>query len=461
MTVAEAKVEGPLDGRIGLITGAFDLGAAGYTRAEFYVSGTATSYRRSDGGVAPADTAEYRTRIVAYRPTDPAAFSGTVALEWFNVSAGADGAPDWMMLHRQLMRSGAAWVGVSAQRASVEGGSLLGGSGGGLRDVNPQRYGSLVHPGDAFAFDIYSQVAQAVRDPATAILGGTTPARVIALGESQSAMFLVTYVNAVDRLAQVVDGFLVHGRGKSGPALDGTLRLRGTEVAAQAAPEPIHDARVPVITVQSETDLMLLGGLGARCDDSANTRLWEIAGAAHFDTYGLMVSSEDDGTMSIARMAELIAPTDKPMGMPTTEPINSGPQQHYVVEAAFAALERWVTEGVPAPHAPLLETEGELPHATFVVDEHGNARGGVRTPWVDAPTAVLSGEVADGEGFTFLFGVTRSFDAAKLAALYPGGVEDYLAKFCAAAEQARAAGFLLDADMAEITDLARASWPNR
>ena len=33
----------------------------------------------------------------------------------------------------------------------------------GLRHAAPERYGTLEHPGDAFSFDIFTQVARAVR----------------------------------------------------------------------------------------------------------------------------------------------------------------------------------------------------------------------------------------------------------------------------------------------------------
>ena len=32
--------------------------------------------------------------------------------------------------------------------------------GAGLKGIDPERYGSLQHPGDAFAFDIFTQVAR-------------------------------------------------------------------------------------------------------------------------------------------------------------------------------------------------------------------------------------------------------------------------------------------------------------
>ena len=44
------------------------------------------------------------------------------------------------------------------------------------------------------------------------VLGSLQPTRVIAIGESQSAVFLTTYVNAIDPLAKVYDGFLIHSR---------------------------------------------------------------------------------------------------------------------------------------------------------------------------------------------------------------------------------------------------------
>ena len=56
------------------------------------------------------------------RPADPAAFSGTLVVEWLNVSSGADAAPDWTYLSDEIVRRGHVWVGVSAQYVGVEGG---------------------------------------------------------------------------------------------------------------------------------------------------------------------------------------------------------------------------------------------------------------------------------------------------------------------------------------------------
>ena len=86
-------------------------------------------------------------------------------------------------------------------------------------------------------------------------------------------------------------------------------------------------------------------------------------------------------------------------------------------------------------------------------------RGGIRTPWVDVPTAVLSGLAQDGPGFARLFGSTEPFDAARLEALYPGGKADYLQRFTKALDRAIGKGFILAGDRDEILAVAAASFP--
>jgi hypothetical protein len=53
-----------------------------------------------------------------------------------------------------------------------------------------------------------------------------------------------------------------------------------------------------------------------------------------------------------------------------------------------------------------------------VLDEHGNVVGGVRSPYVDVPTATWHGN-ATGASFCFIAGWEEPFSAEKLRALYP------------------------------------------
>jgi hypothetical protein len=211
-----------------------------------------------------------------------------------------------------------------------------------------------------------------------------------------------------------------------------------------------------VLVLQSETDVVLLGGGLPDQPDGPRLRLLEIAGAAHADTYLLVAGAQDDGELSPDGLAELLRPTTELMIGNTDTPINSGPQQHYVGQAAFEALVGWVGGGPTPPAVSRLDlAEG----GGLKLDGHGNATGGVRTPWVDVPTARLSGLGQGGQSFAFLFGKSEPFDQSALEAAYPGGQVDYVAKFTASLDHAIAGGFILASDRPEILSLAAAASP--
>jgi hypothetical protein len=437
----------------------FDLAPLRYVEEEFFLSGTATAFTSaeplgSDGvwSATPADTAAYTTRIVVRRPASRRRFNGTVFVEWLNVSGGLDAAPDWMFTHSFLMREGYAWVGVSAQFVGVAGTGGPLGLNLSLKSVNPARYAPLVHPGDSFSYDMYSQVAQALRGSSgVRPLGGLRPRRLIAIGESQSAFRLTTYVNAIHPLAHVYDGFLIHSRGGGAPQL--------SQPPQENVPGPTpafirEDVGVPVLTFETETDLIALGFFAARQPDSKWVRLWEVAGTAHGDVYQLVVGPDDAGR--VAADVTHYPPTSSVAGGVITcgSPVNAG-QQQYVLSAALARLDRWVRTGrAPRRSAPRLEITGTSP--TIERDALGNARGGIRTPVVDAPIAALSGLGQTGASFCGLFGTTVPFDAATLAALYPthGAYVSAVAKASRAAVKAR---YLLRPAARAIREAAAAS----
>src|ERR1700722_6401993 len=192
----------------------YDLATLGYRETEFSLEGSASSYelqgeRGEDGrwNVTTGAEAPFRTRFVVRRPVDPERFSGTVVVEWHNVSAGIDAAPDWGFFHRHLAAQGHAWVGVSAQKVGIDGGGVV--ESIHLKLLAPERYKDLEHPGDAWSFDIFTQVGRLLQLPSDENpLGGLAPSQILAAGESQSAACLVTYINAVDPHAQLFDEFL-------------------------------------------------------------------------------------------------------------------------------------------------------------------------------------------------------------------------------------------------------------
>lgn len=415
---------------------AFDPAVVGYEQSEVFLSGTASAYdmtapANNDGKIKAVEssTAPYKTRAVVMRPINKKRFNGTVIVEWLNVSGGADAGPDWMLGHNELIREGFVWVGVSAQIVGINA----------LQTDDPvrgdaARYADLSHPGDEYSYDIFGQAGQAIRDNARKILGGLKPKHLIAIGESQSEGRLLTYIDAVHPLDHVYDGFLVHSWAGGPPFRD--------------------DVGVPVLGFQTETDVSFSNGT-ARQPDTDMYRLWEIAGTAHYDTYGLVIQGKDtgDGKAGVAMLDSLLHPTSQPSPMfDCGAPINTG-QAHYVLDAAFSALNKWVAKGVLPPKAPRIETT--TPFA-YVTDDHGNVRGGVRTPAVDAPVATLSGRSTGGAGFCFLFGSTVPFDADQLHLLYPNH-RTFVDAWTQATNDALHAGFLVKADAKELIAAAKKS----
>jgi hypothetical protein len=163
-----------------------DLSAIGYVEEEYFIEGDATAYDWQtppgpDGpwDIKPTSTAHYKTRFLVRHPADPAHFNGSVLVEWFNVSGGIDDDPDFGYAHVELLRSGWAYVGVSAQSVGIMGGgfSFGGSSAKPLVQADPQRYGSLKHPGDSYSYDMYSQAVCALRHPSGPLkpFGSLTP----------------------------------------------------------------------------------------------------------------------------------------------------------------------------------------------------------------------------------------------------------------------------------------------
>jgi len=470
VAVPRAVFEGPVAGDPVLVSTFFSLASVGYEQEEYFVSGTASAYVNSNElrpngrwRVQAGESADYRTRVVVIRPSSADDFNGTVVVEWLNVSAGFDSGPDWGMLHTELIRSGYAWVGVSAQKSGVD--ALLDGSAAALLPgADPDRYTELSHPGDGYSYDIFAQVVSALRsgprptddftdiDTAPPALGGLIPQRFIAAGESQSAGRLMTYVNAFAPMHALFEGYFVHSR------TAGSAPLKGGFVNAELPTPDIvrvrDDLGVPVMMLQTETDLFILGSYPSNQPDSRNFRLWEVAGSAHADLYTFLDNRFDVGTdPSIAAVQEVLDPV--PGIIECTQPVNAGPQ-HWVAKAAMSALNTWIVDGTAPPRAERLAVSGDPP--AFELDELGNVRGGIRTPYVDAPIAVLSGEgqpqpdlseidevSVDEVDFCFLSGTTFLFDAATLGALYESNA-DYVESVNASADEAVDRGFLLRAD---------------
>ncbi|MEX2293486.1 MAG: alpha/beta hydrolase domain-containing protein [Acidimicrobiales bacterium] len=397
----------------------FDLGEYGYEEQEYFVSGTAT---------AGAATAPYTTRIIVFRPTAASGqFNGTVLLDWVNVTAQFENAVDSIEAHEFLLREGYAWVHVSAQVAGLD--TPLVPNPLVPKKWDPARYAAINHPGDQYAFDMFSQIAKAVKDGGLAgpdPMGSLDVDYVLAAGQSQSASKLTEYVNSHQETADVIDGFLIHGTfGGDGPAA----------------------SDVPVIHLESDADV----ALGATPHD--NIALWEVAGAAHSDYWIGYHSVFGNGPRSQLHAAKVSRAEKERISI---EAGNYGEQvhpllaactlagaampMHYVTSSAIAHLDKWVRGGATPDSGVKINTDRL---GSVLAGQFGNTQGGIRLAPMEVPVASYQSTVCQ------LGGKTIPFSEVQLLAMY-GSHQSYYAKFKAAVAQNVTDGWLLPDDATDL-----------
>jgi hypothetical protein len=139
----------------------------------------------------------------------------------------------------------------------------------------------------------------------------------------------------------------------------------------------LPDIGVPVLELQGERELLvtisIYGELGYRRPDSSTYRLYEVAGMSH-------INNEPDNPVS-GFAGSLTC--DWPRG---AKP--SAFRQTDIWEMAFDNLVRWTSKGIAPPRAPRIKLESD--GTTVKRDAQGNAIGGVRSAFVDVPTAGIT-----------------------------------------------------------------------
>ena len=415
-----------------------DLSGNGYVEEEYFIEGDA---RVLDwpalGKLETFAHGPYKTRILVRRPTNVRKFSGTVIVEPLNPSMRFDAAVMWMESQDYFVEQGDIWIGVTVKPVAAES----------LRKFNLGRYGSLsfknpLPPGDTcgqeqlppapgglppesspqtengLIWDILSQTSALIRDASGPLPRGFKVSRVYLTGDSQSGGFVLNYVNAIHPFVSRADG---------GPIFDGYLTSSaggaGLPMNQCAKPIPRGDARlvtqprgVPVIKLINQTDITYLN---RRADSDAAPdlyRSYEIAGAAHVHDWVLQWGADDADVARTGAAGFLSNAACQQHG----EVPNRFPTQ-YILDGAFANLERWSRAGEAPPRAlPLSVMDPAHGRQTLELDAVGNARGGVRSPYVDVPL-VRYGVYMDGPGVCELWGYQVPLQVAVLKRLYPTG----------------------------------------
>jgi hypothetical protein len=346
----------------------------------------------------------------------------------------------------RLIEDGFALVGVTTQKVGVVGLPATDGESEyygraierppGLTSYDPERYGTLEHPGDGYSYDIYTQAARLLgpdRPREIDPMGGLEVEHLVSMGASQSACRQATYINAIHPTTSTFDAFLLLVYAGTPTALDpSTAPARLPEIGDNIVDLLAwrtyllrDDVQVPTIIVNSEFE-------AEQCypntqPDTEFQRWWEFAGTGHVG----LTSPED-----LKVMAQLM-----PEGMQWCQ-VSFAPASR----AALHGLHRWLNGGAPPEHQPRLDREGEPPELPR--DEHGNATGGIRLGDLEAPVGTHVGE-SPRDGFVQLMGTSTPFPPEKVRLLYPDDAA-WLAQFRAATERLVDAGVFLADDADDV-----------
>lgn len=379
-----------------------------YSEKEYFFSGTA--HDLTTGTSAP-----YESRMLVRLPRNPKKFSGTVLVEWLNVTGQMDLETAWPVEAQYLMRHGIGYVGVSAQFAGVCCGPTT------LKGWDPLRYAPLVMPpGDTFSYDIFSQAIRALRHPQGNLTSAGQPVKVnpmlrmhvrhlVITGASQSASYLTTFINDHYNRGQADAYVITRGGG------------------------PFKDFSTPIFQLNEETNL-------AKQADNPHYMVWEEAGTAHAPAIW-----ENDYVWP-EQQRDIFGP-----GVPNA--INAACSvNHGAVDYSTRALTYWVsrylrTGKMPPPraHAPRIRTNSS---GSVVRDANGLALGGLRHVFAQVPVAY------EGATGCPLFGTYKPWSATKIRSLYRTHAIYYgKVKAWSAYEVRR--GWLLPVDRARVLREAR------
>ena len=426
----------------------------GYTEEEYFVSGEAKVYawgeKAGDAMRVKVENTPYTYRILVRKPASARDFSGTALVEVFNYANLMDNpGAGWGAANEYMMARGDAWVGISIRDSIFRA----------LRKFDSARYAplSMANPIPAdrrnepamaygipadpecengLSYDVISQVGALIRSDQE---GGPFFGYDVncLLGTGATAGDMSTYAGLVHNYAKqpsgkpVYDGFSIF--------MTGAPANLNNEEQNILAPDPrgIIYPIVPTMRVLTMGDMLGKGyhpdwSVYQRRPDSDGPespyRIYEIAGScigyrADKPVYPCKEDAEKVGARwmdPFPKMPEYAFPTQ------------------YFIRSALDNLKQWAKNGVIPPKAERLEMQGEYPDTDFVLDEHGNAKGGIRNPYVDVPVAAYCWD-----------GTIAPFDLEKLKALYPTQAS-YISKVAKCCTKLCRERWLLPEDAMEI-----------
>ncbi|WP_195852665.1 alpha/beta hydrolase domain-containing protein [Aerococcus sanguinicola] len=433
-----------------------DLSAYGYVEEEYLQAGRANVYQDLGQGLALKDQdLDYCTRIMVRKPAQADQFSGRVYLDIYNASNGYDIEDIWRRSYQHILGNGHIYIGISSKPINAL--SLKNFDYGRYEKINwasrqaaPQpatvnQQMSIPGTEEGLVWDMISQLAWGMRAGQAPFLEGLDLKEVYLTGQSQSAMYLNTYLYYFeDILSQAFDQ----------PLFDGYLSVVGYGVMRSldqqddeermfaVREQAFKPSQVPVLYLSSEGDINLFGTMKPSTikTETVNpmSRHYELAGSPHTDPASPLIPDNSE-----------IAKTKNPPKILDGEyhyTVNDL-QLAYYVNSCMEWLHDWAIEGREAPASQLIDRDAQ---GQVCRDEYGNAKGGLRSLYVDVPIAHYhaNAQADDSQIDQNVGNVNGSmtyFTEEELADRYRDGT-DYLEQFKQRLDQALEAKELTAAD---------------
>jgi hypothetical protein len=421
---------------------------ADYREAEYLVSGEAAVYAGPATGPVTVESGghPFTTRALVRLPADPEDFSGSVWVEPFNTTGGPELDALWRSLGPLIARRGDAWVGVTVRAGQVPR----------LQAFDPVRYADIDFANNDYGWDALRAVGALLKgNGSTSPLPDLDVEHIYLGGYSQSGVDMATFLSAfhdITRLrggAPVYDGYLVGARESNLSPLQSsdtiipqfeTARLPRVDVPViEFSPQ----TDVEGFAVEVPTELARQEGLAGADEVGTPTFTYTTAGGA------TVRRRDSDRAGNQYRLYEIPGAPHVTGVYGDCEGGSSFPTK-YFNRAAGAVLAKWAERGVPPPRAPRIELETLDDVSVVENDEHGNAIGGVRSPYVDVPLVTYA--VHSGPGPTCkLSGDETPLSRDVLQERY-GDAAGYLREFTEDLDETIEAGFLLRLDRRAILE---------
>jgi hypothetical protein len=432
----------------------------GYVEEEYFMWGTANIYENGEdhAPITIYKDAPYVNRFIVRRPKDVGKFSGNVVIEILNATALFDIDRIWVNSWKYFTRNGDIYIGITSKSDVLDS----------LYAADRERYSILSWENPlpnrpepkntVFKFfpqyeaglfwDMLTDFAKALRTKSEINpISQYDNYKLYLTGWSQSATYIVRYVKSFAYLEKncsegpIFDGYLAAGGGARPAPLNSyePIILSGKSYFDSEG-AGIMGAREPYIAVNTESENEAVRWKGDSDIPGNLFRAYEIPGASHDSVNNILKWYNADENYMVGNR-KVYKGID---GLPNDYPYE------YVFNAAFRNLYCWVREGVPAPHAEPIKRG---PDGKNIRDVFGNAVGGIRTPFIDLPTATYYGFSTKPDGSQSVFGHMNPFSKEKMQAIYTS-LKNYRNLAEKSTDCAVALGFILPEERDEVVELA-------